>query len=102
VKEKTCSVGSLRKSYGASDIEGKIKNVPCGSMCDSDSEISSDDSTLYSGATIWGVNDKTSNLGYFTGNSGVKEIPIDPSNVHSAVGCCSIILCYVVFTNCQR
>jgi hypothetical protein len=33
------------------------------------------------GATNWGVNDKTPNLGHFTGNSGVKEIPSDPSNV---------------------
>jgi hypothetical protein len=65
----------------ASDIEGKIKNVPHGSVCDSDSEISSDESTSYVGATNWGVNDKTPNLGHFTGNSGVKEIPSDPSNV---------------------
>jgi hypothetical protein len=71
------------ESDGASDTEGKIKNVPRGSVCDSDSEseISSDKSTSYAGATNWGVNDKTPNLGYFTGNSGVKEIPSDPSNV---------------------
>jgi hypothetical protein len=33
------------------------------------------------GATNWGVNDKMPNLGHFTGNSAVKEIPSDPSNV---------------------
>jgi hypothetical protein len=69
------------ESDGASDIEGKIKNVPRGSVCDSDSEIGSDKSTSYAGATSWGVNDKMPNLGHFTGNSGVKEIPSDPSDV---------------------
>jgi hypothetical protein len=69
------------KSDGASDIEGKIKNMPHGSVCDSDSEISSDESISYAGATNWGVNDKMTNLGHFTGNSRVKEIPSDPSNV---------------------
>jgi hypothetical protein len=58
------------ESDGASDNEGKIKNVPCGSVCDSDSDISSNESTSYAGATDWGVNDKTPNLGHFTGNSG--------------------------------
>jgi hypothetical protein len=50
-------------------------------VCDSDSEISSDESTMYVGAPNWRVNDKTPNLGHLTGNSGVKEIPTDPSNV---------------------
>jgi hypothetical protein len=50
-------------------------------VCDSDSEISSDENTSCAGATNWGVNDKTPNLGHFTGNSEVKEIPSDPSNV---------------------
>jgi hypothetical protein len=47
------------ESDGASDIEGKIKNVPRGSVCDSDSEISSNESTSYARATNWGVNDKS-------------------------------------------
>jgi hypothetical protein len=50
-------------------------------VCDSDSEISSDESILYAGATNWEINDKTPNLGHFTGNSGLKEIPSDPSNM---------------------
>jgi hypothetical protein len=50
-------------------------------VCASDSEISSDKSTSYVGATNWRVNDKTPTLGHFTGNSGVKEILSDPSNV---------------------
>jgi hypothetical protein len=69
------------ESDGSSDIEGKIKIVPRDSVCDSDSEIGSDESTLYAGATSWRVNDKTLNSEHFTGNSRVKEIPSDPSNV---------------------
>jgi hypothetical protein len=49
------------ESDGASDTEGKIKNVPRGSECNSDSEISSDESTSYVGATNWGANDETPN-----------------------------------------
>jgi hypothetical protein len=55
--------------------------MPCGSVCDSDTEISSGKSTSYVRATNWGVNDKTPNLGHFTGDSGAKKIPSDPSNV---------------------
>jgi hypothetical protein len=50
-------------------------------VCDSASEIRSDKSKSYAGATNWGVNDKRPNLRHFTGNSGLKEIPSDPSNV---------------------
>jgi hypothetical protein len=49
-------------------------------VCDSDSQITSNKSTSYVGVTNWRVNDKTPNLGHFTGNSGVKEIPSVPSH----------------------
>jgi hypothetical protein len=42
------------ESDGASDIESKIKNVPHSSVCDSDHEISSDESTSYVGGNQLG------------------------------------------------
>ena len=57
----------------------------------SDSERSSnesddDDETLDSAVSTWVETDKTPNLGPFTGNPGVKQIPPDPTKVSQVTG----------------
>jgi hypothetical protein len=49
----------------------------------SESETSSQESNNTSdvGATTWVKEDKTPNLGSFTGNPGVKQSPSDPTKV---------------------
>jgi hypothetical protein len=49
----------------------------------SESETSSEESgnTSNSGATTWVKENKTPNLGPFTGNPGVKQILSDPTKV---------------------
>jgi hypothetical protein len=49
----------------------------------SESETSSEesDNTSNVGATTWVKEDKTRNLGPFTGNPGVKQILSDPTKV---------------------
>src|SRR5215475_6609202 len=42
---------------------------------------SDDDETLDSAVSTWVKTDKTPNLGPFTGNPGVKQIPSDPTKV---------------------
>jgi hypothetical protein len=42
---------------------------------------SESDETSNEGATRWVKQDKTTNLGTFTGNPGVKQIPRDPTKV---------------------
>jgi hypothetical protein len=37
------------------------------------------------GATTWVKEDKTPNLGPFTGNPGVKQIPPDPTNLSEII-----------------
>jgi len=53
----------------------------------SDSEQSDDDDeTLDSAVSIWVKTDKTPNLGPFTRNPGVKQIPSDPTKVSKVTG----------------
>ena len=42
---------------------------------------SDDDETLDSVVSTWVKTDKTPNIGPFTGNPGVKQIPSDPTKV---------------------
>jgi hypothetical protein len=42
-------------------------------------------STSNVGATTWVKEDKTPNLGRFTGNPGVKQIPSDPTKVSEII-----------------
>ena len=62
---------------------------------DSDSEnkseqsankIEEDDETLDSAVSTWIKTDKTPNLGPFTGNPGVKQIPSDLTKVSQVTG----------------
>ena len=46
----------------------------------------SDDDTLDLVVSTWGKTDKTPNLGPFTGNPGVKQIPSDPTKVSQVTG----------------
>ena len=46
----------------------------------------SDDDTLDSVVSTWVKTDKTPNLGPFTGNPGVKQIPSDPTKVSQVTG----------------
>ena len=55
----------------------------------SDSEQSaneSDDDTLDSAVSTWVKTDKTPNLGPFTKNPGVKQIPSDPTKLSHIIG----------------
>ena len=56
----------------------------------SDSEQSAnesdDDDTLDLAVSTWVKTDKTPNLGPFTGNPGVKQIPSDPTKVSQVTG----------------
>ena len=52
----------------------------------SDSEQSDDDETLDSAVSTLVKADKTPNLGPFTGNPGVKQIPSDPTKVSQVTG----------------
>ena len=45
-----------------------------------------DDETLDSAVSTWVKTDKTPNLGPFTRNSGVKQIPSDPTKVSQVTG----------------
>jgi len=49
-------------------------------------EIDDDDETLDSAVSTWVKTDKTPNLGPFTGNPGVKQIPSDPTKVSQVTG----------------
>ena len=46
----------------------------------------SDDETQDLAVSTWVKTDKTSNLGPFTGNPGVKQIPSDPTKVSQVTG----------------
>ena len=57
----------------------------------SDSELSAnesddDDETLNSVVSTWIKTDETPNLGPFTGNAGVKQIPSNPTKVSQVTG----------------
>jgi len=53
----------------------------------SDSEQSDDDDEiLHSAVSTWVKTDKTPNLGQFTGNPGVKQIPSDPTKISQVTG----------------
>jgi len=49
-------------------------------------ESDDDDETPDSAVSIWVKTDKTPNLGPFTGNPGVKQIPSDPTKVSQVTG----------------
>ena len=49
-------------------------------------ESDDDDETLDSGVSTWVKTDKTPNLGPFTGNPGVKQIPSDLTKVSQVTG----------------
>ena len=49
-------------------------------------ESDDDDETLDSVVSTWLKTDKTPNLGPFTGNPGVKQIPSDPTKVSQITG----------------
>jgi len=49
-------------------------------------ESDDDDETLDSVVSTWVKTDKTPNLGPFTGNPGVKQIPSDPMKVSQVIG----------------
>jgi len=49
-------------------------------------ESDNDDETLDSAVSTWVKTDKTPNLGPFTGNPGVKQIPSDPTKVLQVTG----------------
>ena len=48
--------------------------------------LTNDDETLDSAVSTWVKTDKTPNLGPFTGNPGVKQIPSDPTKVSQVTG----------------
>ena len=49
-------------------------------------KIEDDHETLDSAVSTWIKTDKTPNLGPFTGNPGVKQIPSDPTKVSQITG----------------
>ena len=49
-------------------------------------ESDDDNETLDSAVSTWVKTDKTTNLGPFTGNPGVKQIPSDPTKVSQVTG----------------
>ena len=49
-------------------------------------EIDDDVETLDSAVSTWVKTDKTPNLGPFTGNPGLKQIPSDPTKVSQVTG----------------
>jgi len=49
-------------------------------------ESDDDNETLDSAVSTWVKTDKTPNLGPFTGNPGVKQIPSDPTKVSQVTG----------------
>ena len=75
-----------------SSIFGNRQNKivhPLPSYSDSEqnaNESDDDDETLDSAVSIWVKTDKTPNLGSFTGNPGVKQIPSDPTKVSQVTG----------------
>jgi len=75
-----------------SSIIGNRQNKivqPLPSYSDSEqnaNESDDDDETLDSAVSIWVKTDKTPNLGPFTGNPGVKQIPSDPTKVSQVTG----------------
>jgi hypothetical protein len=65
---------------------GRERKIVCPKLRYTESQTGSkesDDSndTSNAGATTWVKEDKMPNLGPFTGNPGVKQIPSDPSKV---------------------
>jgi len=77
-----------------SSIIGNRQNKivhPLPSYSDSEqsaNESDNDDETLDSVVSTWVETDKTPNLGTFTGNPGVKQIPSDPTKVSQVTGLC--------------
>jgi len=75
-----------------SSIIGNRQNKivqPLPSYSDSEqsaNESDDDDETLDSAVSMWVKTHKTPNLGPFTGNPGVKQIPSDPTKVSQVTG----------------
>ena len=63
-----------------------VHPLPSYSESDSANESDKDDETLDSAVSTWVETDKTPNLGPFTGNPGVKQIPSDPTKVSQVSG----------------
>ena len=71
-----------------SSIIGNRQNkivLPLPSYSDSE-QSDDDDETLDLAVSTWVKTDKTSNLGPFTRNPGVKQIPSDPTEVSQVTG----------------
>ena len=59
---------------------------PLPSCSESEQSANESDDTLDSVISTWVKTDKTPNLGPFTGNPGVKQIPSDPTKVSQVTG----------------
>ena len=76
----------LTDDISAELLADTLSDVPDDADSDSENEreqsaneIDNDDETLDSAVSTWVKTDKTPNLGPFTGNPGVKQIPSDES-----------------------
>jgi hypothetical protein len=71
--------------FSESDSDDSVKeiNIVWPVQSESESSTSSKESGNTSNvrATMWVEEDKTPNVGHFTGNPGVKQIPSDPTEV---------------------
>jgi len=79
------------ENYSDSSIIGNRQNKivhPLPSYIDKEQSAneSDDDETLDSAVSTWVKTDKTPNLGPFTGNPGVKQIPSDLTKVSQVTG----------------
>ena len=63
-----------------------VHPLPSYSDSEQSANESDDDDTLDSAVSTWVKTDKTPNLGPFTGNPGVKQIPSDPTKVSQVTG----------------
>jgi len=65
---------------------GKIKFVHPSPSYSYSEQSDDDDETLDSAVSTLVITDKTPNLGPFTGNRGVKQIPSDPTKISQVTG----------------
>src|SRR5215469_13599735 len=77
--DSDCSFIGIRKNK-------IVHPIPSYSESESANESDEDNETLDSAASTWVKTDKTPNLGPFTGNPGVKQIPSDPTKVSEVSG----------------
>jgi hypothetical protein len=64
----------------------KLHPLPSYNDIEQSSNEINDDETLDSAVSTWVKTDKTPNLGPFTGNPGVKQIPSDPTKLSQVTG----------------